>query len=129
MATRFIIDSNVIIDYTSSRLPEKGSEFVEQIFDNDFIVSVIVRIEVLGFADVPEKMSALEIFLDSASVLALDEAVTYKTISLRRQHKKLKLGDAIVAATALTYNLTIVTRNTSDFKNIEGVKFINPFDI
>lgn len=32
MGQRFIIDSNVIIDYTASRLPQKGSDFTEQVF-------------------------------------------------------------------------------------------------
>jgi predicted nucleic acid-binding protein len=55
--------------------------------------------------------------------------VTQQTILLRRQYKKLKLGDAIIAATALVNNLTIITRNTSDFKNITDIKVVNPFDM
>ena len=31
MGKRYLIDSNVIIDYTSSQLPQKGSDFVENI--------------------------------------------------------------------------------------------------
>jgi predicted nucleic acid-binding protein len=41
----------------------------------------------------------------------------------------MKLPDAIIAATALVYDLTLITRNTSDFKNMEGLKVINPFDL
>jgi hypothetical protein len=40
MGQRYIIDSNVLIDYTSSRLPQDGSDFVGQIFDTDFMISV-----------------------------------------------------------------------------------------
>jgi predicted nucleic acid-binding protein len=35
--------------------------------------------------------------------------------------------DKQIAATALTYDLTLVTRNTRDFEDT-GVKIINPFD-
>jgi predicted nucleic acid-binding protein len=129
MGKRYLIDSNVIIDYTASLLPLTGSDFVENLFNTDFLVSVAVKIEVLGFEDVPTKMQALEEFIDTATILPLDEIVTKQTILLRRKYKKLKLGDAIIGATALVYNLTILSRNTKDFENIEGLICINPHTI
>ena len=51
-----------------------------------------------------------------------------KTIELRKNYK-LKLGDAIIAATALVYNLKIITRNTTDFKLIEGIHTINLYEL
>ena len=36
--------------------------------------------------------------------------------------------DAIIAATALTHAIPLVTRNTDDFQNIEGLRLINPID-
>ncbi len=45
MGKRYLIDSNVIIDYTALRLPEKGSDFVENLFDTDFLISVATKIE------------------------------------------------------------------------------------
>ncbi len=35
--------------------------------------------------------------------------------------------DAIIAATALEYDLTLVTRNVDDFKQVESLKLVNPF--
>lgn len=128
MGKKYLIDSNVIIDYTSNRLPEKGSNFVEQIFNTYFLISVAVKIEVLGFDDVQPKLLKMEEFIDSATLLPLDEAVTKQTILIRRKHKKIKLGDAIIAATAMVHNLTLVTRNTNDFKNISSLRVINPFE-
>jgi predicted nucleic acid-binding protein len=127
MGKRYLIDSNVIIDYTASLLPAKGSDFVEDLFNSDFLISVAVKIEVLGFDDVPTKLKAMEEFIETASVLPLDEAVTKQTILLRRKYKKLKLGDAIIAATALINNLTIISRNRKDFENIEGLECIDPY--
>ena len=129
MGQRFIIDSNVIIDYTSTRLPQNGSDFIEPIFNTDFIISVVVKIEVLGYSDVPEKLFALEEFLDTATILPLDETITKQTIQLRRHYKKLKLGDAIIAATALVHGLILISRNLSDFKNIEGLEIIDPYNL
>jgi hypothetical protein len=38
------------------------------------------------------------------------------------------LGDALVAGTALAYNLTLVTRNAKDFNWITGLSVLNPFE-
>ena len=120
------MDSNVLIDYIALRLPRTGSDFVENIFNTDFLISVAVKIEVLGYNDVPDKMKTMEEFVDAATVLPLDDIVTHKTIELRRLHKKLKLGDAIIAASALVHNMTLLSRNLADFKNIEGLSVIDP---
>ena len=49
-----------------------------------------------------------------------------ETIALRKI-QKIKLPDAIIAATALVHNLTIISRNTSDFKNITGLTCLDPY--
>ena len=53
--------------------------------------------------------------------------IKYKTADIRKKHR-IKLPDAIIAATALVYELTLVSRNVSDFRNIEGLELINPWD-
>ena len=39
------------------------------------------------------------------------------------------ISDAIIAATALVYNLTLVTHNLSDFRNIANLKLIDLHDL
>ena len=129
MGKRYLIDSNVVIDYVASKLPQNGSDFVETIFNNDFLISIIVKIEVLGFDDLPFKIQAMEEFIDMADVFTLNETIARQTILLRRKHKKIKLGDAIIAATALVHDLTIISRNTKDFKNIMGLDCIDPHEL
>jgi toxin FitB len=70
----------------------------------------------------------LEAFLSLATVISLDELVTKETINLRRQ-RKIKLPDAIIASTALAYDLILVTRNTKDFQKITTLNVLNPHDI
>ena len=36
------------------------------------------------------------------------------------------LGDAIIAATAMVHNLTLVTHNTEDFRWIAGLELLDP---
>jgi predicted nucleic acid-binding protein len=41
----------------------------------------------------------------------------------------MKLGDAIIAATAIELHLILLTRNTNDFKAISGLQIINPHEV
>jgi toxin FitB len=129
MGQEFLIDSNVIIDYNNDVLPETAISFVENIFEFDFSISIITKIEVLGFDEIPSKMKIVEEFLSGAELFYVDDLVINKTISLRKKHKKLKLGDAIIAATAMVHNFTLITRNIKDFQNIQGLLCLNPHEM
>ena len=41
---------------------------------------------------------------------------------------KFSVRDSFIAATALRHNLTLVTRNVKDFKNVPELKIFNPFE-
>lgn len=56
----------------------------------------------------------------------LNEDIVQHTIDIRCRHR-LKLPDSIIAATALHLRLPLVTRNVNDFKEIKGLKLVNPF--
>ncbi|MEL7532264.1 MAG: type II toxin-antitoxin system VapC family toxin, partial [Bacteroidota bacterium] len=57
-------------------------------------------------------------------VLPLTEDIVQKTIMLRKQYR-IKLPDAIIAATALHYDLQLITRNFDDFKQIKGLTYLD----
>ena len=69
----------------------------------------------------------MENFVRYASIIVLNDRVVDKTIEIRKLHR-IKLPDAVIAATALVYNLTLLTRNVSDFRNIQNLNVINPHD-
>ncbi|MCL2597578.1 MAG: hypothetical protein FWD66_07980, partial [Paludibacter sp.] len=64
-----------------------------------------------------------------SKILPLNEIVTEKTIELKRSFRKMKLGDAIIAATAIADSLALITRNVDDFKFIPNFMVINPYEI
>ncbi len=64
--------------------------------------------------------------IQSVDILSFDESVIWETIKLRQEQKVKKLPDAIIAATAVAHNLLLITRNTSDFKNVTGLVTLNP---
>ena len=129
MGQKYLIDTNVISHLFADSLPEAGKEFVKNIVNTDFIISVAVEIEVLTYHETPDKMPLIEEFVNLATVLPLDTAVTKKAIELRRNQRKLKLGDAIIGATAVVHSLILVTNNVKDFVNINGLQVIDPHSL
>lgn len=95
----------------------------------DAAIASVTRIEALGFAGMsPEEETAILDFIHTSPIYALDDEVIEQAIRLRQQ-KKMKLGDAIIAATAVAYDIPLVTRNEDDFKHIPNLDLRNPFAI
>lgn len=51
---KYLIDTNIAIEYISELLPEKALAVLDGIIDGQFYISVINRIELLGFAGITE---------------------------------------------------------------------------
>ncbi len=122
------MDSNVVIDYRGKKLPAAGMDFISCAMDATPNVSVVTKIEVLGFNAPDEHQQLLVNFMDDATVLDLTNGIVDLTIGLRKQNK-IRLPDAIIAATALTHGLSLITRNTDDFKNILGLQLVDPHSL
>ena len=122
---KYLVDTNAIIDAQIGRIPENGLQFLGKVINENFTISFITYIEVLGFKDVPQ---ATQDFMGLANVIEIDKAIINACIELRKG-KKIKLPDAIIAATALTNNLTLISRNTKDFEDISGLICINPYEL
>lgn len=119
-----LLDSNVIIHSTQ---PEHAA-VRDLIADNTVWASDISYVETLGFHRLtPGEQDLLEQFFATAGSIPLDAAVLDRAVSLRQQ-RRMSLGDAIIAATALVHDLVLVTRNVDDFRWIENLRLINPFD-
>jgi len=127
--TQYLIDTNAVIELLKGHLPSKGDEWLENIVgENLHHLSVINKIELLGFNGAPAEIQLLEDFIAASNVLPLTEAVVQKTIDIRRNHK-IKLPDAVIAATAVVHGLTIISRNVSDFERINGLTCVNAHDV
>jgi predicted nucleic acid-binding protein len=76
-------------------------------------ISVITQIEVLGFPNItPEEEKQIVDFLSAITVVNIDNAIIAGAVAIRRnKDKKIKLPDAIVAATALALDATLITRD------------------
>jgi predicted nucleic acid-binding protein len=88
----------------------------------------VTRIEALGFWDLNAgEASLLAEFFRGAKQFDLTEQVIIRAIFLR-QTRKMRLGDAIIGATAVENDLELWTANTKDFAGIEGLRLHNPVE-
>ncbi len=121
------MDTNVSIDLLGGLLPAKTTAWLDShILNKDICMSVINEIELLGFNALPNEVQDMQDLVNNVIILELTRYIVNRTIALKKI-KKMKLPDAVVAATALVHNLTLISRNKADFKNIVGLTCLDPY--
>jgi hypothetical protein len=130
MGIKYIWDTNTVIYYLQQQFPPSAEKFMDNLVNEAHpVISAITEIELLCWKSATEKdEEVLHNFINDAMVIELEQPIKYKTADIRKKHK-IKLPDAIIAATSLVYELILVSRNVSDFKNINGLQLINPWDV
>ncbi len=119
-----LLDSNIII-YAAKPDHRALQGFIAM---HAPAVSAISRVEVLGYHLLDQQdRHNFEDFFAAATILPVSESVLSRAIELR-QMRRMSLGDALVGATALVHDLTLVTRDVTDFGWIDGLTLLNPFD-
>ena len=71
-------------------------------------------------------LQILQNFINETTLIELDKEIKLKTADIRKNYR-IKLPDAIIAATAFVYDLSLITHNYKDFENINGLKIIDPY--
>jgi len=109
MNGKFVIDTNTIINHLQGLQP--CSNFVEGLRPEYGFISVITRMELLawdGLTSIGEKQ--IQSYLGLVKTVLLSEPIENEAIVLRRK-TRLKLPDAIIAATAVVCDATLVTND------------------
>ncbi|EFK96841.1 protein containing PilT protein, N-terminal domain, partial [sediment metagenome] len=115
---KYLIDTNILIYYFNGSLSLNAKNNILEILKDEFNISVIAKMEFLGFIRFNKKeRNEAARFISFAYVLPLSDQVVEKVIELK-QATKIKLPDAIIGATAMCHNLKLVTHNVNDFKDI-----------
>ena len=128
MGKEYLIDTNVVIDYLDNKLPANAMQFMHKVVDNNPKLSVITKIELLRFNSPERVYKTLTDFIGESTVLELNDMVVNTTITICKANR-IKLPDAIIAATAFEHKLELLTRNILDFNKISGLKLVNPHDL
>lgn len=136
----YLLDTNVISERTRPRPDERVRAWLRAHRVGETYLSVITLAEleqgILRLGDT-RRGAALQEFLSGVEVqftgrvLPIDRAVARTWAGMTAQAlaagKPLGYADSLIAATALTYGLTVVTRNVADFEAAR-VKVVNPWE-
>lgn len=122
---QYLIDNNVISNYFSELFSDEEMDFIAGVIDQVPNISVITEIEALSWMS-PDirKEKIIGEFVKDSNVLWLTPAIVEQCVKIRRG-KKIKTPDAIIAATAIEHNLTLITSDR-DFDNIKGLSLLHP---
>jgi predicted nucleic acid-binding protein len=83
-------------------------------------------VESLGFPHLgPAEEDIIRKIFRTAVMLPIDQQVLDGAVTLKQQ-RRMSLGDALIAATALVHDLTLVTRNTADFRWVPNLRLHDP---
>lgn len=129
MGTRYLLDTNTAIYFLNGHLTPNGFAFVLSVMNIECNLSVISKMELLGWPTAsPNDEIKIRSFINDAAILSLTDEIVEKTIELRRAYK-IKLPDAIIAATAIVYDFTLISRNDRDFSRVVELNYLNPFTL
>ena len=114
----YLLDTNFVINYFKGIFEGDARKFTDSIINRTTFISVITRIELLGWESIDAKDEIIITeFISDCTVFSLEENIINRTILLRKTNK-IKLPDAIIAATALEHNMQLLSHNIRDFINI-----------
>lgn len=118
----FLIDSNILLYSYLSQYDYLKNIFLKE----STFVSEITKVEVLGYHKLTKEEEAYlkDIFKIIPSIFP-SQQIFDTAIEVRKIYN-LKLGDSLIAATAIVHELTIYSRNLKDFEKIPQLRSINP---
>jgi predicted nucleic acid-binding protein len=112
-----VSDTNFLI-FTS-----QGNPIVETFLDYNIGISFISEMELLGVFSISKiQKSNIQKIIDQCFVIDFNLEIKKSAIQLKQKYK-VKLPDAIIAATAIHYNIPFITAD-ADFKIIKELDLI-----
>ena len=131
----YLLDTNVVSELRRPRPIPSVVAWLEAADDNDLHLSAVTIGEIQAGIELTReqdlgKAAEIEAWADhlasSYNVLSMDAACFRRWAKLMHRESNTVYEDAMIAATALVHNLTIVTRNMRDFARF-NVPVLNPF--
>ncbi len=108
----------------------KGDAKLKTLIESsDSTINTVVYLELIQGAKDKAEIDKIEKYLIQFELIHFDKAVSQKAIELVRNYSKshgLMLPDAVIAATCLENDLTLITFNVKDFRFINGLKLLTP---
>jgi predicted nucleic acid-binding protein len=131
----YLLDTNVISELRRPRPHGAISAWLREASDAEIHLSAVTIGELQAGIEItreqdPAKAAEIESWLEQVAqtynVLPMDAAIFRAWARLMHRQSDDLIEDAMIAATAIVHNLTVVSRNVRDFDRL-GVRTLNPF--
>jgi toxin FitB len=131
----YLLDTNVVSELRRPRPHGGVLAWLSALDDADLHLSAVTLGEIQAGIELTREQDAtkaavIELWADQVAdtynVLPMTAEVFRLWAKLMHKQSNTVYEDAMIAATALTHKLTVVTRNINDFERF-GVKIVNPF--
>lgn len=126
----YLVDSDIVIDHLAH--VEEATALLETLAEEGIAISIITYMEtyqgVLKNLQSDQASQQFEAFTASVPILPFSTSTAKQCARLREVLKKAgkrvnqRALDLMTAAIALEYNLTLVTRNVEDYKDIPALR-------
>lgn len=126
---KYLLDTNIIVDHLRGKTP-----IPKVLFSSDVAISVITFGELLygahksqntkhALAMVYQLIKTLRLSIVPISTEAIVAFAQIKAV-LERKGERLEDFDILIAATAIAYSMTLVTRNTKHFSRVDKLRLL-----
>lgn len=126
----YLLDTNWLADFLAGRQP--AIDLVQVLLQDGIAISIITYLEIvegiLGSRDPETAGNDFRRLLEGIEVIGVSEAVADRTAATRLELRRKKSAiehrslDLLIAATAIEYDLSLVTRNGRDYQDIVGLR-------
>jgi len=136
---RYLLDTNVISELQKSNCSERVKSFLYALNWDDLYITALTLGEIsYGIEKLPhgKKKHDLSIWLYTeipkwfdGRIITFDSEIMLEWGKIRAlSERTLPVADTMIAAAAIVHHLFLITRNTKDFEDIEGINLLNPWE-
>lgn len=123
---KVLLDTSVIVDFL--RLKDKKNTLLARLIKNNYelYISIITHAELYAGKSVWKSKNALEeleVLFSGMEVLPISTKISEKSGELKAAYDT-NLLDAIIAATCISHNLDLATKNIKDFSKIINLNLL-----
>jgi len=123
----FIVDTDVLID--SARYVDKAVNCLQQAENKSSLgVSSITQMELIVGCRNKKELKSLELFLQRFEVITLDEYISDTAVNLLKSYRLshgLLISDALIAATSIITNASLISKNQKDYRFIKELDLLD----
>lgn len=131
----YLLDTNVVSELRRPKPNERVRQWLQQASPSELFISAVTVSEIQSEIEITreqdqEKAAAIEVWLDqvmeTSQIIGLDAHTFRIWARLMHRQSNTVIEDALIAASAIANQFTVVTRNIGDFERF-GLKVVNPF--